>query len=162
MPSLLRISGRLGRESYGLLTAVFAGLVFMLAAPTGQPFTQLLSSPWQVLGRSLDALVQLNPGPLDTMASLAIGIPLLWLFCTLTARRLRDLGQSPWWTVLLVVSGVTVPIMIALSILPSKAPRPAERAPSATPDVEVFSATMDRGRPQAPNLQTLDATPERF
>ncbi|MDQ1154610.1 DUF805 domain-containing protein [Brevundimonas sp. SORGH_AS_0993] len=128
MLSLLRFSGRLGRESYGLLTAVFSGLVFILAAPAGQPFTQLLSAPWMVLGRALDGLVHLSPGPLDVMASLAVALPLLWLFCALTVGRLRDLGQSLWWTVLVVASGVTVPIMIALSLCPSAETRSVESA----------------------------------
>lgn len=129
MLSLLRFSGRLGREPYGLLTAVFSGLILALAAPTGQSLTQLFSAPWMVLGRGLDDLVRLSPGPLDGLVSLAVGLPLLWLFCALTARRLRDLDQSPWWTVLVLVSGMTVPIMIALSIWPSAEPRSVE-APS--------------------------------
>lgn len=117
MSSLFRFSGRLGNEAYGLLTIVFSGLVLMLAAPTGQPFTALLGAPWQALGRSLDSLVQLGSWPLDLAASLAVGLPLVWVFSALTARRLRDLGQSPWWTVVVMTSGMTVPIMIALSIL---------------------------------------------
>ncbi len=119
MPSLLHFSGRLGRGPYGLLTAVFSGVVLALAASSGQPFFKLFDAPWMVLGRGLDDLVRLSPGPLDGLVSLAVGLPLLWLFCALTARRLRDLGQSPWWTILVVASGVTMPIMIALSIWPS-------------------------------------------
>lgn len=119
MPSLLRFSGRLGRKPYGLLTAAFFGLVLTLAASSGEPVFQLLNAPWMVLGRGLDDLVRLSPGALDGLLSLAVALPLLWLFCALTVRRLRDLGQSPWWTVLVVVSGMTVPIMIVLSVWPS-------------------------------------------
>lgn len=119
MPSLLRFSGRLGRKPYGLLTAAFFGLVLTLAASSGEPVFQLFSAPWMVLGRGLDDLVRLSPGALDGLLSLAVALPLLWLFCALTVRRLRDLGQSPWWTVLVVVSGMTAPIMIVLSVWPS-------------------------------------------
>jgi len=126
MPSSLHFSGRLSRKPYSLLTAAFVGLVLTLAASSGQPVFQLLNAPWMVLGRGLDDLVRLSPGALDGLLSLAVALPLLWLFCALTVRRLRDLGQSPWWTVLVVVSGMTVPIMIVLSVWPSAEVRPID------------------------------------
>lgn len=126
MPSLLHFSGRLSRKPYGLLTAAFVCLILTLSASSGDPVFQLLDAPWMVLGRGLDDLVRLSPGALDGLLSLAVALPLLWLFCALTVRRLRDLGQSPWWTVLVVASGMTVPIMIVLSVWPSAEIRPID------------------------------------
>lgn len=121
MHSAFGFSGRVGRVAYGYLTLGFSALVFIIAAPSGAPFTQLMSAPWEVIGRFLDDVIQIggNRAWLDLILSLAVGLAILWAFSAMTARRLRDVGQSPWWTVLVIFSGVVVPAMIVLSMIPS-------------------------------------------
>ena len=120
MQSSLGFSGRSGRASYGLLTLAFAAIVVGLAAGQGGlPFTSLASEPWTVLARSLDDLVRIPVFFLDMLVSLVIGGAMLWVWAAMTVRRLRDIGQSPWWAVLVLLSGIVVPSMIALSLVPS-------------------------------------------
>lgn len=121
MQSAFGFSGRLGGVGYGYLTLGFSALVFMLATPSGAPFTQLMKAPWEVIYRFLDDVIQIGGSHawLDLVVSLAVLISMHWVFAVMTARRLRDIGQSPWWTVLVMFSGVVVPAMIALSMVPS-------------------------------------------
>ena len=120
MQGSLGFSGRSGRASYGLLTLAFAAIVVGLAAGQGgSPFISLVSEPWMVLGRSLDDLVRVPVFVLDMLVSLVIAGAMLWVLAAMTARRLRDIGQSPWWAVLVLLSGIVVPSMIALSLVPS-------------------------------------------
>ena len=128
MQSSLGFSGRSGRASYGLLTLAFAAIVVGLAAGQGGlPFTSLASEPWRVLARSLDDLVRIPVVFLDMLVSLVIGGAMLWVWAAMTVRRLRDIGQSPWWAVLVLLSGIVVPSMIALSLVPSTNRREARQ-----------------------------------
>jgi len=120
MQNILTFSGRSGRLSYGLLTVAFAAIVLgLLVGHSDRPFTQLLSAPWEALGRSLDDLIQIRSASLDFVVSLLVAGALLWLFAAMTVCRLRDIGQSPWWTVLVMLSGIVVLAMIALALVPS-------------------------------------------
>lgn len=119
MRNITGFSGRSGRASYGLFTLAFAAVVIGLATgQSGMPFTLLMSEPWTVLGRSLDDLIQIPVFYLDLLASVVIAGAILGVFVAMTVRRLRDIGQSPWWTVLVLLSGIVVPAMIVLSLLP--------------------------------------------
>lgn len=123
MPKALGFSGRLGRMPYAILTLSLAATVLALAAPSGEPFTQLLTAPWSVMGRGLDGLIRIEGNRAniaDAVVSLAAFAILTWTLSVTTARRLRDLGQSPWWTVLILFSGSAVAAMVVLSCLPSK------------------------------------------
>jgi len=133
MLSLFRFSGRLGRGPYGWMTLAFCLLVFVLAAlQTGAPFTRLIEGPWTVLGRALDDAIKFRPWPLDLLMSVGVALPLMWILCALTIRRLRDLGQSPWWALLVLFSGITLPVMIVLSMVrQSPEPQPTDRPLSA-------------------------------
>jgi uncharacterized membrane protein YhaH (DUF805 family) len=120
MQNILTFSGRSGRVSYSLFTVAFAAIVLgLLVGHTDRPFTPLLSAPWEVLGRSVDNLIQIRSASLDFVVSLVVGGALLWLFAAMTVCRLRDIGQSPWWTVLIMLSGIVVLAMIALCLVPS-------------------------------------------
>lgn len=121
MHSAFGFSGRVGRVAYGYLTLGFSALVLGLAASSAAPFTQLMSAPWEVIGRFLDDVIQIGGSRawLDLVLSLAVGLAIFWAFSVMTARRIRDIGQSPWWTVLVIFSGVVVPAMIVLSMIPS-------------------------------------------
>ncbi|WP_269514282.1 DUF805 domain-containing protein [Brevundimonas subvibrioides] len=133
MAEFFSISGRADKGSYGLFTIGFAVVVFGLAEiQSGAPVTQMMSSPWLVLGRALDEVVQVPDRLWDMVISLGLGLTLVWGFVAFTIRRLRDAGQSPWWTLLFVFSNAVVLSMIVLSFLPSAiraAPRRTE-----TPD----------------------------
>lgn len=129
MQSIIGLSGRIGRASYGLFTLFFAAVVLGLATGQGgMPFSQLLSEPWMVLARFLDDLVRVPVFFLDVIASIVVGAAILWAFVAMTVRRLRDVGQSPWWTVLVLLSGIVVPAMIALSLVPPINRREAKEA----------------------------------
>lgn len=120
MQKILTFSGRSGRVSYGLFTVAFAAIVLgLLVGHTDRLFTPLLSAPWEVLGRAADDLIQTRSASIDFGVTLAATGALLWLFAAMTVSRLRDIGQSPWWTVLVMLSGIVVLAMIALSLVPS-------------------------------------------
>ncbi|PZO00189.1 MAG: hypothetical protein DCF28_11855 [Alphaproteobacteria bacterium] len=135
-------SGRSSRLPYAILTLGFATAVSALAVPSGEPLTQLLTAPWTVLGRAADNFIESNGASVPAAAaimSLVFFAVLLWTFWVMTARRLRDIGQSPWWTVLIMFSGVVVPAMLVLSVLPSahksgRAWSGSLRASAVTPD----------------------------
>lgn len=137
MHSVLGFSGRAGRGPYGILTLAFAAVVFGLAAnQSSAPFTQLVTAPWTVIGRSLDRLIHIGgdrASAADTFVSLAVIVLLIWVFSVLTARRLRDIGQSPWWTALVIFSGLVVPAMIVLSLVPSASPAERDRSSRLRP-----------------------------
>ncbi|CAL1692580.1 hypothetical protein MMB232_02754 [Brevundimonas subvibrioides] len=120
MQNIFDPSGRSGRGAYGLFTFAFAAVVLGLAAgQSDQPFTRLASEPWTLLGGALDALVRIPVPILDAVVSLGLIGAVLGVFVAMTIRRLRDIGQSPWWAVLVMLSGIVVPVMIALSLVPS-------------------------------------------
>ncbi|HEX8471658.1 MAG TPA: DUF805 domain-containing protein [Brevundimonas sp.] len=124
MQNILAFSGRSSRRSYGLFTLAFAAIVLgLLAGQSDTPFTQLLSTPWLVLGRAVDDLIQIPSASIDFVVSIAVTGAFLWMFAAMTVCRLRDIGQSPWWTILVMLSGIVVLAMIALSLVP-----PADRA----------------------------------
>ena len=119
MRDIFTFSGPCGRGTYQLFTLAFAATLFGLAATQGDaPVTQMLSAPWSVLGHALDSMIQIRDRVLDFIVSLGVGFVLLWGFVAMTVGRLRDIGQSPWWTVLVILSGVVVPAMIVLSLIP--------------------------------------------
>ena len=122
--SALGFNGRMGREVYGRCTLLFIALVWGLATrETGSPLTLVLTAPWAVLGHALDSWIQIGgPGAsvADTLVSAVVGVTLIWVFSMMNVRRLRDIGQSPWWIVLLIMSGVVVPAMIVLSLIRSR------------------------------------------
>lgn len=122
MHSALGFSGRMGRGPYAILTLGFAALVLALAIPSGAPFAHLLTAPWAVLGHAMDGVVRIGEdgrSTADLVVSAAIIVLFLWVFSAITVRRLRDIGQSPWWTVLVMFSGFLVPAMIVLSLVRS-------------------------------------------
>lgn len=120
MQNIFDLSGRSGRGAYGRFTFAFTAVVLGLAARQSDlPFTRLASEPWTLLGQALDSLVHIPVPVLDLVVSLGILGAGLGAFVAMTVRRLRDIGQSPWWTVLVMLSGIVVPAMIALSLVPS-------------------------------------------
>lgn len=123
MQNVSGFSGRLGPKPYAILTFCLAAIVLGLAAPSGEPFKLLLTTPWTVLGRAMDGLIQIDSNRLpgvDVLVSLVILALFSWVLLATTVRRLRDIGQSPWWTLLIVFSGSLVAVMVVLSFLPSQ------------------------------------------
>lgn len=121
MHSAFGFSGRLGRVAYGYLTLGFSTLVFVLATPTGAPFTQLMTDPWTVIARTMDGMIQIGGNHAliaDAFVSLIVAGLGIWAFSVMTVCRLRDIGQSPWWTVLVLFSGNVVPAMVVLALIP--------------------------------------------
>jgi uncharacterized membrane protein YhaH (DUF805 family) len=90
---LFSFSGRLERGSYLLFTVAFSllSLGATLSHPAGRdrPFNKLMSEPWVQLGAALDRVVILQPMFFDFLVSLALALPLLWVWLALTVRRLR-------------------------------------------------------------------------
>lgn len=122
---LFSFSGRLERGPYLLFTLVFSLLILgaILCHPAGRdrPLNLLLSQPWAQLGAALDRVVILQPPLLDLLVSLALALPLLWVWLALTIRRLRALGQSPWWV--LVFGVALLPVMWVLALARSATER---------------------------------------
>ena len=125
MQGAFGFSGRLGRLPYAILTLGLSASVLVLANPSEAHFVQLFTAPWTVLGRALDGLIRLE-GNRVPMADAIVFFPifslLTWTVSVMTIRRVRDLGQSPWWTVLIFFSGSVLPAMLVLSCLPSAKP----------------------------------------
>jgi len=129
---LFSFSGRTAQGPYALLTLMFATFVWVAAWHRDQsfaafPMSALIDQPWQTLGAALDDVIRIPSRLLDAAVSLTVGL-LLWPYLALTVRRLRDIGQSPWWSLLILLGGVTVPVMVVLSMTPSAAPRSAGSA----------------------------------
>lgn len=131
-------AGRLSRGPYAAFTLLLSAAVVWQARIQGSPGVQSLDTPWTVLGRALDELVKLGLGRAGFM-DLAVSVGLImifgWIFSVLTARRLRDLGQSPWWAPVVLVSGFSLPIMVVLSVVGSVRPRADNRLRSGSPDL---------------------------
>ncbi len=132
---LFSFSGRTGQGPYALMTLVFFALVLIAAwsfqGAAFAPFTIIDGRPWQTLGEALDAIIRIPNGPLDFAVSLTVGVALLWPYMALTVRRLRDIGQSPWWSLLVAAGGLTSLAMMVLCLIPSAMPRPAAATEAA-------------------------------
>lgn len=119
----LGLNGRMGRRAYGLFTLALIAAVYGLASiDAGETSARLINEPWTIMGRALDKWIQVGgPGSSvpDTLVSLAIAASAMWAVLVINVRRLRDIGQSPAWAALLIVSGVMIPVMIFLSFVPS-------------------------------------------
>jgi uncharacterized membrane protein YhaH (DUF805 family) len=117
-------SGRMASVPYGYFTVLFVAFLYVLASSeSGSAVKLVLTAPWTVLGQALDRWIRIGgPGAsmADTLVSVVVGGAVMWVFAMANVRRLRDIGQSPWWTVLLILSGQVVWVMIVLSLIPSK------------------------------------------
>lgn len=128
---LLSPSGRLSRRGYAFALAFFFGLAITVALFTGSPFSAgaigvAIDNPWATLGRGLDvSILSALPTALSVPLALVIFSVAVWIAFALTARRLRDLGQSGWWSAFLAVPGAGVILMLACAILPGRAARTA-------------------------------------
>jgi len=101
-----------------LITAVYG----LASIDAGETSARLINEPWTIIGRALDKWVQVgNPGSSvpDTLVSLTIAAAAMWAVLVTNVRRLRDIGQSPAWAALVIVSGAMIPVMIFLSFVPS-------------------------------------------
>ena len=118
------------RRQYAVYTVLFSTLVLGSAGLQDGPVSQLFSSPWTTLGMAMDDTMDNLPWfaggklrALNSGLSLAGAALFFSAFFVLTAGRLRDVGQSPWWALGLAISGITIPAMILFSLLPSNRPR---------------------------------------
>lgn len=109
---LTDFSGRASRSEYGwfglFLLLVLAGLVLAI----------VLAS-------------RLTGAPVSLGALALLLIPLFLAGVAVQARRLRDAGLSPWWTLANLIPYVGVPLVLALSLRPGRSPEGSETAPGS-------------------------------
>lgn len=123
MLNLFTFRGVVGRLPYAALTFLFFGVTVAVAIAHGDGgATELMKSPWLALAQRMDEVVRMKPWAVDLIVSLALAIPLSWIVLAMTARRLRDLGQSPWWSLLVLTGAVSAPVMLVLSLVPARIP----------------------------------------
>lgn len=133
--SAFTLEGRVSRRAYATTGVTLMALKYTLEAlairyVTGATWTPLdylsplFSQRAEVLGGASHAL----------LFALALWtLPFVWIGAGMTLRRALDAGWSPWTALVFFVPGVNYLLMIALALVPSRAPRtlaqPSRRPP---------------------------------
>lgn len=128
---LLNPKGQIGRRAYIAPIAAFFILAVVSAFSTDTSLSarsigHVLDNPWGMIGRGLDASI-LSALPIPVQISLVIALfsAALWALFALTIKRLHDLGQSGWWSALLLVPGISTLVMLFCAVAPGRQPAAA-------------------------------------
>ena len=65
------------------------------------------------------ALLYLNSPVMGILVAVVLSVPLLWVFCALAVKRLRDAGLSPWLCPLIFVPPVGLVVFCIAGFKPS-------------------------------------------
>lgn len=162
---LFRFEGRVTRRQYVaagvVLFAIKYAIDHLVSFAFGHPW-----NPLMYISPRLSPLYHFAADARYWVTLTLVALPFLWMGLSLTARRLRDVGVSPFWAGLFLAPFVHFVLFAALAFAPSRAEAPASPSlpggggpfrEGAPPPATEAPRLLTRMIPRAPGLAYLFA-----
>ena len=108
-----RFSGRIGRLPYAL-ASLFSTIVIVFVIY--KLVMALPASYFEQAAAGNTAMADLPPTPaVEFWATLTVFVNIVfdWCMLALTAKRMHDLGRTGWWSLLLFLGGLFIPLILS-------------------------------------------------
>lgn len=127
MKQLFGFHGRISRGEYaGISIGTFILMALVRILATGMAAAIAVDNPQSTAVGAMGLALLLNA-------------PLLWVYFAAAAKRLHDMDQSGWWSLLLLIPYAGIAVWIAFVAIPGTAGRNRHDGPARQSQVaEVF------------------------